>query len=180
MLEVTDPQVRTVLLHHVSQRISQGDPPDLRQSGFGSGGLRTLRRLSVHELERLARTQTLRIAIVLDVDALEGALRKVEMVDGAEEMRTHFVRSGASTRLMASLFRMSRNATHRLRRDLGVLHPSGQLTLPHPDERVRILRCWHSTQDLAPRLRYLRLHQTFPTYPIAALELVIRQSEQWP
>jgi hypothetical protein len=81
---------------------------------------------------------------------------------------------------MASLFRMSRNATHRLRRDLGVLHPSGQLALPHPDERVRIVRCWHSTQDLAPRLRYLRLHQTFAAHPIAALELVIRQSEQWP
>lgn len=179
MLEVTDPQVRTVLLHHVSQRSLQVDAAELLRAGLSSAPLKMLRRLSVHELERLACTHAVRISIVLDAQALEGALRKVTLVDEALEVQTYFVRHGASVRLMAALFKMSRNSTHRLRREFGVMHPSGQLALPHPDERSRILRSWRATKDLEPRQRYLRLHQSFSVHPIGALELVIQQADEW-
>lgn len=179
MLDVTDPQVRTVLLHHVSQRTTQVHASELLRVGLNGAQLKMLRRLSVHELERLASTHAVRISIDLDLEALESALRKVTLVDEALEMQTYFVRHGASVRLMAALFKMSRNATHRLRRELGVTHPSGQLALPHPDDRSRILRCWRFTKDLMPKERYLRLHQSFPVHPMGALELVIRQAEKW-
>jgi hypothetical protein len=179
VLQITDRQVRTVLLHHVAQRVLQSSAKELRAAGLESARLRSMRRLSVHELERLAALRTVPIGIVLDTQALEAGLRSIAMVDKALEQEAYFVRHGASWRLMSALFRLSRKTTYRLRRQLGVKLASGRTALPEAAMCERITRCWASMQDLEPRPRYRRLHEAFPAFPIIVLEAVIRQSEAW-
>jgi hypothetical protein len=179
MLPVLDPQVRTVLLHHVALRASQISAEEVQAAGLDAKRLRALRRLSVHELERLASMRTLPIGVVLDVNALDGALRAIALGDQARALESHFVLHGASCRLMTALFRLPRKATHRMRQQLGVIHPAGRPTLPDPVERERIVRCWTSLEHLEARQRYQRLHQAFVNHPIAVLEAVIRRSETW-
>jgi hypothetical protein len=115
--------------------------------------------------------------VAVDGDALQAGLRIVSLVNEAHALQTYFIRHGASTALIARLFKVRRKLTLRLRRELGVRRPSGRVALPDHATRERIYLAWRAIGEPAPRARYYQLHQAFPRLPIAVLEVVIRDFE---
>ena len=178
MLPLHDTQVRLVLLGHVTTRLAEARPDELDAAGIGNEQLDRLRQLSALDLNRLAAMRTLTIGISLDGDGLQAGLRAVTLVKEAKALEAYFICQGASTRLMSALFKVRRKLTLKLRRDLGVCHPSGRVPLPDYATRERILRVWRSIADPAPRVRYYQLHQAFLHLPIAVLEVVVRDLEE--
>lgn len=177
MLPLLDPQVRLVLLNHVTTRLAEAGPAELDAAGIANEQLDRLRQLSALDLSRLASMRTLTIGIALDGEALKAGLRTVALVNEAKALEAYFIRHGASTRLMSQLFKVRRKLTLQLRRDMGVSRPAGRVPLPDYATRERIYRVWRSMADPAPRHRYYQLHQSFAHLPIAVLEVVVRDFE---
>jgi hypothetical protein len=177
MLPLLDPQLRLVLLHHLALSLARAGPEQVGAAGLTPEQLARLRQLPAVDLARLAAMAGLTIGIALDGAALQTGLRSLVMLDEARALETYFIRHGASARLMSRLFRLPRKRTLQLRRDLGVLRPSGRVRLPDHDTRERIFLAWHALEEPVPRLRYHQLHQAFPQFPIAVLEVIVRANE---
>ena len=177
MLPVLDPQVRLVLLNHVTVRLSGAGPEELSAAGLPGEILDSLRRLSATDLNRLASMRSVKIGVAVNGEALQAGLRIVSMVNESNALQTYFIRQGASTALVERLFKVRRKLTLRLRRELGVRRPSGRVPLPDHATRERIYLAWRAIGEPALRERYYQLHQAFPHLPIVVLEVVIRDSE---
>jgi len=95
----------------------------------------------------------------------------------AKALETYFIRNGASTHLMSTLFKVRRKLTLARRRGCGAWRPAGRLRLPDYATRERIYLAWRAITDPGARIRYYRLHQEFASLPIAVLEAVIREFE---
>ena len=177
MLPLLDPQVRLVLLNHVTVRLSGAGPEELSAAGLPGEMLDSLRRLSATDLNRLASMRSVKIAVAVNGEALQAGLRIVSLVNESDALQTYFIRHGASTALMARLFKVRRKLTLRLRHELGVRRPSGRVSLPDHATRERIYLAWRAIGESALRERYYQLHQAFPHMPIVVLEVVIRDFE---
>ena len=177
MLAVDDPQVRLVVLNHVTVSLAAAPPEVLLEAGIAEDQLGLLRQLSAMDLGRLAGMRHLTIGISVDGNALQAGLRLVQMVNEVKSLQNYFIRHGASTGLMAALFKLRRKLTLQRRRELGVPRRSGRLSLPDHVTRERIARVWRSIQDPTLRGRYFQLHQAFPGLSIAVLEVVVRDAE---
>ncbi len=177
MLPLHDTQVRLVLLNHVTLRLAEARPDELDAFGIANDQLAHLRQLSALDLNRLAAMRTLTIGVALDGEALQAGLRTVALVNEAKALEAYFIRHGASTHLMSSLFKIRRKLTLKCRRDLDARRPSGRVPLPDYAMRERIYQVWRSIGEPAPRVRYYQLHQAFAQLPIAVLEVVIRDFE---
>ncbi len=183
MLTLHDPQLRFVLLNHVTVRLAEAPHDELRAAGIENAELTLLRQLSAVDLSRLAAMRCLTIGVAFDGSALKAGLRAVALVNEAKALETYFIRNGASTRLMSTLFKIRRKLTLRRRREIGARRPAGRVRLPDYATRERICHAWRAIADSADpadpalRIRYYRLHQEFPHIAIAALEAVIREFE---
>ena len=108
MLPLLDTQVRLVLLNHVTVRLAGAGPEELSAAGLAGEMLDSLRRLSATDLNRLASMRSVKIGVAVDGDALQAGLRIVSLVNEAHALQTYFIRHGASTTLMAKLFKVRR------------------------------------------------------------------------
>ena len=177
MLQLHDHQVRLVLLNHVTVRLSDGQAEELDAAGIDVDELNRLRRLSALDLNRLAAMRSLTIGIAFDSTELKAGLRAVALANEMKSLETYFIRNGASTKLMSTLFKMRRKLTLKRRREIGTRRPAGRVRLPDYPLRELIYRAWMGISDPVPRVCYYRLHQAFPSLPIAVLETVIRTFE---
>ena len=177
MLPLHDTQVRLVLLNHVAVRLAEAEGDELRAVGIETEQLAHLRQLSALDLNRLAAMRTLTIGISLDGAALQAGLRAVALVNQAKALEAYFIRNGASTRLMSTLFKIRRKLTLKRRREFDARRPAGRVALPDYASRERIYQAWRAIGEPMPRIRYYRLHQEFQHIPIAVLEVVIREFE---
>ena len=177
MLALNDPQVKLVLLNHVTVRLAEGQPEELVAAGIEHEQLLHLRQLSALDLNRLAALRSLTIAVVFDSAGLKAGLRAVALANEAKALETYFIRHGASTHLMSTHFKIRRKLTLKRRRACGARRPAGRVPLPDYATRERIYRAWRAIGDPIPRIRYYRLHQAFQYLPIAVLEVVIREFE---
>ncbi len=177
MLPLNDTQVRLVLLNHAVLRLARARPDQLEAFGISVEQLERLRQLSPLDLQRLAAMRELILSLAIDGRALQEGLRNLVLIKEAKALESYFIRHGASTRLMTVLFKMRRKLTLTCRRELAVQCPSGRVPLPDCALRERICQVWRSLGDTAPRARYFQLHQAFAQWPIAALEVIIRDFE---
>ncbi|MCC6243940.1 MAG: DUF2857 family protein, partial [Gemmatimonadaceae bacterium] len=111
MLRLHDVQVRLVLLNHVTVRLADGQPDELDAAGIETEQLSHLRQLSALDLSRLAAMRSLTIGIAFDSAELKAGLRAVALANEAKALENYFIRHGASTQLMSSLFKMRRKLT---------------------------------------------------------------------
>ena len=172
MLPLHDTQVRLVLLNHVTVRLADGQPAELDAAGIGNEQLNHLQQLSALDLSRLAAMRSITIGIAFDSTELKAGLRAVALANEVKALETYFIRHGASTQLMSALFKMRRKLTLKRRRDVGARRPAGRVRLPAYALREQIYRAWRDLPDPIARVRYYRLHQSFPQLPIAVLEIV--------
>ena len=177
MLPLQDPQVRLVLLNHVTVRLADAAQDEIQAAGIENELLAHLRQLSAVDLSRLAAMRSLTIGVAFDGAALKAGLRAVALVNEAKALETYFIRHGASTHLMSALFKVRRKLTLKRRRDFDARRPAGRVRLPDYATRERIYQAWRAIADPTPRVRYYRLHQEFQHIPIAVLEVVVRDFE---
>lgn len=177
MLPLLDAQVRLVLLNHVAVQLAESEPSALQAAGIDAEQIAGMRQLSVADLNRLAAMRGFDISVALDAAGLKASLRTVARINEARELERYFIRNGASCRMMGELFSVRHKVTLRHRREYGVPRSSGRLRLPDHGTRERIYRAWFALRESDPRLRYYRLHQTYPDHPIAVLEAVVLEFE---
>ena len=173
MLPLCDPHVRLVLLSHIAARAAAGATAELSAAGIHEDQLGRLRELSAMDLIHLANMHGFPILVTFELARLEGALRSVSMLNHAKAMELYFIRNGASSRMMHTLFKTPHKATRTRRRESGAWLPPGRTRLPHRSVRDRILRVWFSIKDEDSRMRYYTLHRSFPDIAIAVWEAVI-------
>lgn len=177
MYWLRDPNVRLVMLSHLAHR-AVTDADTLGESvSVEQNHITRLRELNAVDLMTLAEQPVLEMGVALELDRLDAALRHCALLRQARTLEAYFIRHRASTRLIRSLFRISRAAIHRRRRELGVAWSSGRPRLPSRSVRERVVRTWHSSGQSDLRLRYYSLHLSFPEYAMAVLEAVVRSEE---
>jgi hypothetical protein len=177
MLSLHDPQVRLVLLNHLTTQLTDRQTEELAAAGIGGALLTHLRKLTTPDLGRLASMRSLDISVAVDCEALKAGVRAVVRMHEAQALETYFIRHGASTSLMSALFKMRCKRTLQRRRELGVQRAPGRVSLPDYCMRERIYLAWRANTDPSPKDRYFRLHQEFPDLPIAVLEVIVRDFE---
>lgn len=178
MLPITDAPTRLALLNHIAAKLGEGGIDELQHAGLDNDFLLRLRKISAADLKRLSEMRELRIAVAFKSDDLAAGLRSAALIHDAKAMESYFIRNGASTQMMTALFRFGRKVTLKRRREAGAWCPAGRLPLPDFASRKRIYCAWRAIAEHDVRMRYLRLHQKFSQYSIAALATVIRQFEE--
>jgi hypothetical protein len=173
MLSLRDPHVRLVLLSHIASRAVAGAAAELSAAGIQEDQVERLRGLKAMDLIRLADMHGFPIGVTFDLARLEAALRGVAMLDRARSLKLYFVRNGASSRMMHTLFKTQHKDTRKLRREHGAWLPPGRACLPRRALQDRIVQVWFSLKEQDARVRYYMLHRSFPDLPIAVLEAVI-------
>ncbi len=178
MLPLLDTHVRLILLNHLAVRLNGSDPEELRAAGIATEELQRLRALSAADLHRLASMREPMIALTVDGCRLKAGLRALALTNEAKALEAYFIRHGASWTMMKRLFKVRHKLTLRRRREYGVRRPPGRLALPDLVTRERIWRVWTAIDDLDPRARYYRLHQSFPKLSLEVLATVMLEFEQ--
>lgn len=173
MLPLRDRQVRLALLSYLCAQLGEGDAGQLRACGLDAGQLAQMKELSAFNLRRLAAMPHVTLAVTVDGRGLKAGLRALGLTSEAQALQMYFLCNGASTRMMAALFRMRRKVTHRRRLQWNAKLPAGNVRLPPVTTRIQIYRVWQARTERSLRLRYYHLHQQFSHYPIAVLERVV-------
>jgi hypothetical protein len=173
MLSLRDPHVRLVLLSHIASRAAAGAAAELNAAGIQEEQVEKLRELKAMDLIHLADMHGFPIGVTFELVRLEAALRGVAMLNRAKSLELYFVRNGASSRMMHTLFKTKHKATRERRREQGAWLPPGRARLPRRALRDRIVRVWLSIKESDARIRYYLLHRSFHDLPIAVLEAVI-------
>ena len=88
MLPLQDPQVRLVLLNHVTVRLADAAQDEIHAAGIENEMLAHLRQLSAVDLSRLAAMRSLTIGVAFDGAALKAGLRAVDLVNEAKALET--------------------------------------------------------------------------------------------
>jgi hypothetical protein len=145
----------------------------LSAAGIHEDQIEKLRELKAMDLIHLADMHGFPIGVTFELERLESALRTVAMLNRAKSLELYFVRNGASSRMMHTLFKTRHKATRMRRREHGCWLPPGRARLPRRSLRDRIIRLWSAIEDTDPRIRYYTLHRSFPDIPIAVLEAVV-------
>ncbi len=177
MLMLAEAPLRLIVLHQLVGRLSEDDPEALRAAGIEPEQLARLKALSALDLGRLAALRELRIGVSVDAASLRAGLRALALADDAKALETYFIRHGATWQMMAALFKLRRKLTLQRRCELGAWRQAGRTLLPNARTRERIGRAWLALEADDARLRYYRLHQTFPYFTLAVLEVAVREFE---
>lgn len=177
MLPLYDPHIRMLLLQHVAMRLTHSPGWEVHAAGLKLDQVAILQEMSAVDLGALAAMRHLTIGVEVDGPSLDADLRAALLSRDARWMEAYFLRHGASWRMMRTLFKVHRRLTHARRRESGVARQSGRITMPAPALRERIYQTWCGIDEPMQRMRYYRLHQRYPQWPIEALELIVRQYE---
>jgi hypothetical protein len=150
--------------------------PDGQGSAAGPLSER-LRQLSLAEIQSLALAANLEIAVRFDADRLLWGVHTYERRREERMLLEYFIRHRAPRALMRRLFKVSKQRIEALRRTLNLAPSQGRPRMPRGKTRDTIVETWRraaaTSADL--RVRYRRLHESFPQYSIATLDAVIRE-----
>jgi len=160
-----------------TERGERGTPEG---QGAAAGPLsERLRQLSLAEIQSLALAAHLEIAVRFDADRLLWGVHTYERRREERMLLEYFIRHRAPRALMRRLFKVSKQRIEGLRRTLNLAPSQGRPKMPRGKTRDAIVETWQSiaatTADL--RVRYRRLHESFPQYSIATLDAVIREMD---
>jgi hypothetical protein len=118
---------------------------------------RKLQTLTLQDMDLLAGCRCRIFSISLHEDELNRALRRVDLVKKDRQLIHEYIRHGASTAMMKSIFGMNREDTTRLRGELGVPNQGGRPCKPLPYESSRIWDMWRSCRQMEERERFLHI-----------------------
>ncbi|MBA4218498.1 MAG: STY4526/YPO1902 family pathogenicity island replication protein [Roseateles sp.] len=175
-LPVTDPTLKRLLLEHVIEQLDQGGEKldTLLSMGMEPSFLDRLRRTQSRDLMLIAQWD-LDIQVGFGDGSISASLDRVHAIRRDTELAEYFVRNGASTELMVTLFRIARDDVRALRKALAVeaSEAVGRPKLPPIEKRELVHRDWLDIQRTcfvdSMRERYFALHQRHPDLTIGAM-----------
>jgi hypothetical protein len=150
----------------LSQLVQQGMSPEL---------LEQVRSMPLGEAVRFAQSAP-GLGIAVDPCTMGKHLQRMALARRDREIMEYLVQHGASPRLLTHLFTLAQSDARRLRKTLAPeICAGGRPRIPNDDVREAIEARWSELQDQEPcmRRRIQRLHQSFPEWLIASLELVV-------
>lgn len=153
----------------------QSNITQMFDAGITPGLLDALRRLTITDIARFAQSGV-GMAISLDCRRLAEDLARFERSRQDRGILEDLIRAGATPGLLARLFGMPEAEVRRQRRAIAPESAKGgRPRQPDDADRTQIHAAWRDLlrEDLAERERYWRLASAFPSYPLAALELVV-------
>jgi hypothetical protein len=181
MIALDEPHLRFQALSILLARLEQGDLIAAREGGLA--GLdeqlfQRLRSLPASELARLSAIKHLKVAIVVDGNSLEYALRTLERLTRERRLLERCVDQQAPRALLVELFgpqAVAIASLHRMR--LGERSFRGRPSLPDPEIRDRIHARWHELENrfAHPAERYLALAEGYPDLTLASLHAVVNE-----
>lgn len=175
-IPIGDAASRGLLLSRVLAALDDsGQVPTLARSGLSAELVDQLRRMSAADALRLAASDC-GISIIVNGEALRQRLAGMQRDRTDRELLEHFLRHGASARLVARLFAMTEAEVRHARRMVAPnLSTGGRPPSPEDHQRLAILDAWARlrTTTSTERERYWTLSRQFPELPIASLERII-------
>ena len=185
MIEIRDQQLRLLVLAHLIRELqrsaeeSRPAPPGLTDTQFAE-----LRGLSTDDLVRLSEMQEPRVAVHIDAGSFEHGLRQVGYIGKRSRQIEHFIRHGATSAMLAKLFRISStDVTLKRRLFAGTHEKLRRPAMPAPAVREAIQKRWWEIRKGKERepMRaedYEALHADFPAQTYATLWAVIHEFDR--
>jgi hypothetical protein len=141
-----------------------------------------LRELSLGDVLALLQTGHAKASIEVDWRGIEHGLRMAHDISQRAEQLDHFIRHGATTTMLRTLFKASSVEIKARRKALIGEHRRRRPQLPSPDLRERIQACWWALRaerrNLPPTCEeFEALRQAHPSLNFATLYAVVNEFE---
>jgi hypothetical protein len=179
-IPVSDPACRSLLLSRFLAALDDSrQVPSFARSGLTVDLVDQLRQMTATDAVRLAEMDC-GITISVDGDTLRQRLAGMQRDRTDREILEHFLRAGASPKLISRLWRMADSEVRQVRR---LVEPKwalgGRPPVPDDSGRIAIKKAWDELRRdsaLSERERYFQLSQRFPEFPMVSLERVVGSS----
>jgi Protein of unknown function (DUF2857) len=176
---VRDEHVRFLVLSHLIENAAR-DQECAQECGIEASELKALSNLPLSDLARLAALPEPRISIWMDGKQLAHGFRLLSHLKNQSQLIAYFIRNGATTAMLSSLFRITAAEAAAQRASLGIAPERKKPNLPPVKTREEIHTAWHhivksrAVGKTGPN-DYYALHQAFPGYTLASLNASIRE-----
>lgn len=183
MLRITDPALKRMVLDQIVACIEAGGIDGLLEAGFSPEFLDAIRHRPARDLIKLAESAPLEFRVSMQEKSITDYLCRLDLIRRDAQLCEYFIRNGAATQLVTTLFRMPADDVRALRAQLLPTDEAPKRTrMPAPDVRDCIHARWSELEraGLSQRERIYELHQTFPDCRIDALCRTINEFSDTP
>jgi hypothetical protein len=176
---VRDEHVRFLVLSHLIENAVRNQDC-VQECGVEASELEALGNLPLSDLARLAALPEPRISIWLDGKQLAHGFRLLSHLKNQSQLIAYFIKNGATTAMLSSLFRITSAEVATRRSALSVEPARKKPALPPVAAREEIQNSWHHIRnkhkDVKPAPSdYFELHQAFPNYSLASLNASVHE-----
>jgi Protein of unknown function (DUF2857) len=176
---IRDEHVRFLVLSHLIENAIHNQDC-AQECGIDPRELEALASLPSSDLARLAALPEPRISISMDGKQLAHGFRLLSHLKNQSQLLAYFIKNGATTSMLASLFRVSAAEVVAQRSALGVEVARKKPALPPVSTREAIQNRWHQIRskraDTKPGpSEYMALHEAFPGYSLASLNASVHE-----
>lgn len=176
---IRDEHIRFLVLSHLIENALHSKEV-LRECEADPCDLDTLAGLSSGDLARLAALPEPRISVWMDGKQLPHGFRLLSHVKNHAQLLNYFVQHGATTAMLAGLFRLSMADITARRAAMGITPERKKPVLPPVAAREAVQHAWYNIRkkraDSKPSSAdYFELHQQFPGYSLAALNAAVNE-----
>ncbi len=176
---IHDEHIRFLVFSHLIERAVH-DRAFAAECGADPADLDALANLPSTDLVKLAALPEPRLSISMDGKQLAHGFRLLNHLKNHSQMIAYFVKNGATTAMLMSLFRISAAEVAAQRTTLGIAPERKKPSLPLVKVREEIQATWHhivkkhASNKTGPSDFYA-LHQAFPGYTLASLNASLHE-----
>jgi hypothetical protein len=176
---IRDEHVRFMVFSHLIESAVR-DRAFAEECGADPADLDALANLPSTDLARLAALPEPRLSVTLDGKQLSHGFRLLSHLKSQSLLIAYFVKNGATTAMLMSLFRITAAEVAAQRAAQGIEPERKKPNLPPVKAREEIQSAWHhivksrAAGKTGPN-DYYTLHQAFPGYTLASLNASIHE-----
>ena len=180
-IKVTDPNVKSLSILQMLEKLGQGDRDRLIEAGVRPESLDKLRSLHIGSLLRLVHLDFPEVHFRIAEESIATGLDTLQRQSEDYDDLAYFIQNGASQTMLNHLFRFSMDVIQHYRKFLAKDTKPGRTSMPNIRVREEIQLYWYSIDDgdfvvsssLRKKLRLL--HQKFSDYSSDTLYATINE-----
>jgi Protein of unknown function (DUF2857) len=176
---IRDEHIRFLVFSHLIEGAVH-DRAFAEECGANPADLDALANLPSTDLVRLAALPEPRLSVWMDGKQLAHGFRLLSHLKNNSQMIAYFVKNGATTAMLMSLFRITAAEVAAQRATWGITAERKKPSLPPVKVREEIQTTWHHivknrTASKTGPNDYYALHQAFPGYTFASLNASLHE-----
>ena len=176
---IRDEHIRFLVFSHLIERAVH-DRAFADECGADPADLDALVNLPSTDLVKLAALPEPRLSVWMDGKQLAHGFRLLSHLKNHSQMIAYFVKNGATTAMLMSLFHITAAEVTAQRTALGITPERKKPSLPPLQAREKIQTTWHHiaknhTSGKTGPSDYYALHQAFPSYTFASLNASLHE-----